>query len=161
MIYYDDKKLQHMFRDLSPEHRLKAFRSAFRRQANKVRKVAVNNVRASLRSDRDLERGVRALVFKRKAAGFRVTVGTKRNKKSGKEYGMHTNRQGLKKPVLIWADKGPKWRKTNKGKRSRGFMRRYGFIQKTKEDVEGSVTEELRREIIESVHKIAEKYGCS
>ena len=65
----------------------------------------------------------------------------KRAGKNGKgEAGFHTNRQGLKKPVLIWVEEGTKERKTksNGGKRaarrrsahSTGRMRRYGFMSR-------------------------------
>lgn len=171
-MQYDDRELQRLFAELDSKQRLRALKGAFRREANQVRKTAINNLRGSIRSDQDLERGVRAIVFKRKA-GFRVTIGTKKAGKSGKEYGFHTNRRGLKKPVLIWAEAGTKWRKTkSKSKfltngrwltagKSRGFMKRYGFMQKTLSDVRGNVTENLRNELIINVRKVAEKYGCT
>ena len=101
---YDDSNLQKLYEALDPKRREKALRRAFRREATRVRRSAVNRLRGSIRSDRDLESGIRALVFKRKAVGFRVTVGTKRVKRTGKEFGFHKNRRGLKKPVLIWAE---------------------------------------------------------
>ena len=171
-MQYDDRELQRLFAELDSKQRLRALKGAFRREANQVRKTAINNLRGSIRSDRDLERGVRAVVFKRKA-GFRVTIGTKKAGKSGKEYGFHTNRRGLKKPVLIWAEAGTKWRKTKSkskfmanGKwftagKSRGFMKRYGFMQKTLSDVRGNVTENLHNELIANVKKVAKKHGCT
>lgn len=168
---YDDRNLQRLFAELETPQRLRAIKGAFRKAANNVRKTAINNLRGSIRTDRDLERGIRALVFKRKA-GFRVTIGTRKAGKSGKEYGFHTNRKGLKKPVLIWAEAGTKWRKS-KGNtrykiggvwrtgRTRGFMKRYGFMQQTLDQVRGSVTENLHSEIINSIKQIAKKYGCT
>lgn len=95
-VAYDDRNLQQLFAELEPKRRLQAIKGGFRREANKVRKTAINNLRNSVRSNKDLEKGVRAIVFKRKA-GFRVTVGTKKAGKNGKgEAGFHTNRQGLK-----------------------------------------------------------------
>lgn len=170
-MQYDDRELQRLFAEMDTKQRLRALKGAFRRAANQVRKTAINNLRGSIRSDRDLERGVRAVVFKRKA-GFRVTIGTKKAGKSGKEYGYHTNRRGLKKPVLIWAEAGTKWRKakgkskfTANGKwftagKHRGFMKRYGFMQKTLSDVRDSVTDSLHDEVINSVKKVAKKHGC-
>lgn len=170
-MQYDDRELQRLFAELDEPHRLRALKGAFRREANQVRKTAINNLRGSIRSDRDLERGIRAIVFKRKA-GFRVTIGTKKAGKSGKEYGFHTNRRGLKKPVLIWAEAGTKWRKsktatkflTPKGWRTtktRGFMKRYGFMQQTLQQVRGSVTEGLHKEIVNNVTRVAKKHGCT
>ena len=170
-MQYDDEDLQRLFAEMDTKKRLKALKGAFRREANRVRKTALNNLRGSIRTDKDLERGVRAVVFKHKA-GFRVTIGTKKAGKSGKEYGFHTNRQGLKKPVLIWAEAGTKWRKTRRATRylvggiwrtgkTRGFMKRYGFMAKTADDVRGSVTINLRSEVINSVIKVAKKHGCT
>lgn len=170
VMQYDDSNLQRLFAALQPRQRMQALKGAFRREAGRVRKVAVGNLRSSIRSDRDLERGVRAIVFKRKA-GFRVTIGTKKAGKSGKEYGFHTNRRGLKKPVLIWAESGTKRRQSRHATRypvgsrwatgkNRGAMKSYGFMSKTKSDVRGSVTDSLHNQVREYVTKTAKKYGC-
>lgn len=82
-IDYDDKNLQRLFAELEPKRRLQAIKGGFRKEANQVRKTAINNLRSSIQSNKDLEKGVRAILFKRKA-GFRVTVGTKRAGKNGK-----------------------------------------------------------------------------
>lgn len=167
---YDDTQLQKLFTDMDVKHRKRALKGAFKREANQVRKTAINNLRSSLHSNRDLEKGIRAIVFKDKA-GFRVTIGTKKaNRKTGKgEKGMHLNRQGLKKPVLIWAEGGTEQRRTKtktkvfvrerKGHNT-GRMKRYGFMRKTKTDVADKVTEDLRNEITKSIEKTASKYGC-
>lgn len=167
---YDDTQLQKLFTEMDVKHRKRALKGAFRREANQVRRTAINNLRSSLHSNRDLEKGIRAIVFK-KAAGFRVTIGTKKaNRKTGKgEKGMHINRQGLKKPVLIWAEGGTEQRKTKTKTRvfvrkrrghNTGRMKRYGFMRKTQTDVRDKVTADLRNEIVESVTKTANKYGC-
>ena len=173
-IVYDDQKLQQLFAELEPRRRLQAIKGGFRKEANQVRKVAVNNLRATgIRSDRDLEKGIRAIVFKRKA-GFRVTVGTKNaSRKTGKgEAGFHTNRFGLKKPILIWAEAGTAERKTKpkEGTRRRAFrlkeshhtgrMRRYGFMEKTLAGVRDTVTDDLHKMVTNNVYRVAEKYGC-
>lgn len=168
-MQYDDRNLQRLFAEMDVKRRVQALRGAFRREANQVRKTAINNLRGSIRSDRNLERGIRAMVFKRKA-GFRVTVGTKKAGKSGREYGFHTNRRGLKKPVLIWAEAGTErrytktrskiFRRLRKGHYT-GRMRRYGFMRTTLQQVRGTVTEDLRKEIIDNVTRVAKKYGCN
>ena len=171
-IDYDDRNLQQLFADLEPKRRLQAVKGGFRKEANRVRKTAINNLRSSIRTDKDLEKGVRAIVFKRKA-GFRVTVGTKKAGKNGKgEAGFHTNRQGLKKPILIWAEDGTEERKTKpkQGTRRRaarlrashrtGRMKRYGFMDRTLKAVRGSVTENIHEMVTENVQKVAKKYGC-
>lgn len=171
-IDYDDKNLQRLFAELEPKRRLQAIKGGFRREANQVRKTAINNLRSSIQSNKDLEKGVRAIVFKRKA-GFRVTVGTKRAGKNGKgEAGFHTNRQGLKKPVLIWAEEGTAERKTKpkQGTRRRaarlrashrtGRMKRYGFIAQTLSSVRDTVTADIQKMVTENVEQVAKKYGC-
>lgn len=172
--HYDDSNLRKLFRELEPKQRKEAFKKAFRKGANKVRKVALGNLRATgLNHATALGKGIRAIVFKRDA-GFRVTAASKQANKQGKgERGMHKNRQGLKKPVLPWADRGTVYRRVKKsGQRvrignkwvttgiRRGLMKRYGFIAKTKSQVESTVTENLRRDMTESIHTIAKKYGC-
>lgn len=169
-IDYDDRNLQQLFAELEPKRRLQAIKGGFRREANQVRKTAINNLRSSLHSNKDLEKGVRTIVFKRKAR-FRVTVGTKRAGKNGKgEAGFHTNRQGLKKPVLIWAEDGTQERKTkgNGGKRAMrmrsahrtGRMKRYGFLTQTLNGVRDTVTNNIHNMVIENVEQVAKKYGC-
>lgn len=165
VLEYDDRNLQKLFAELEPKRRLQAIKGGFRKEANRVRKTAINNLRESVRSDRDLEKGVRSLVFKRKA-GFRITVGTKKARKNGKgEAGFHTNRRGLKKPILIWAEDGTTQRRTKSkgGKhaaRSTGRMKRYGFMNKTLKAERGNVTENIHEMVMENVQKVAKKYGC-
>ena len=169
-VEYNDANLQRLFAELEPKRRTQALRGSFRKAANDVRKKAVANLRSSIRTDKDLEKGIRSAVFKRKA-GFRVTIGTKKAGKNGKgESGMHTNRQGLKKPVLIWAEMGTAQRttKSSGGKRAAryraahntGSMPRYGFMEKTRNQVRDTVTADMRKQVAENVERIAKKYGC-
>ena len=162
---FDDQNLQQLFAELEPKRRAQALRGGFRREANQVRKTAVNNLRSSgIRSDRDLEKGIRAVVFKR-TAGFRITVGTK-----GEKMGFHRNRRGELKPVLLWAEMGTKERRTKNGGGKRasryraahntGRMPRYGFMAQTLDGTRETVTNDLHNMVIESVVKTAQKYGC-
>ena len=171
-VAFDDRNLQQLFAEMEPKRRLQALRGGFRREANQVRKTAINNLRSSIRSNKDLEQGVRAVVYKR-SAGFRVTIGTKRAGKNGKgEAGFHTNRQGLKKPVLIWAEAGTQERQTKpkQGTRRRagrmreqhrtGRMKRYGLMEHTLNSVRDTVTADIHNLVLDNVEKIAKKYGC-
>lgn len=180
-FYYDDSQLQKLFAELEPKRRAQAFRGAFKRAADTVRKTAISNLRSKIHSNKDLERGVRSIVYKKKAAGFRVTVGTEKANKKGKgEAGYYLNKQNRKKaekgkkprklPVLIWAEDGTDSRKTKTKtkvfRRSRkghptGRMKRYGFMAKARNQVEGSITATLHDEIRASVVRIAKKYGCT
>ena len=165
-IEYDDTNLQRLYSELDPKRRRQALRAGFRKEAQKVRKVAVSNLRSSgIRTDRDLEKGIRALVFKQQL-GFRVTIGTSNG---AKKAGYHKNRQGLEKPVLLWAEGGTKQRRT-KGNGGRRFQRKrgshptgampaYGFMSKTKSQTETGITEDLKTMVTEQVIRIARKYG--
>lgn len=171
MGHYDDTQLQRMFAELEPRRRMQAMRGAFRKAANAVRKAAVGNLRQSgLRSDRDLEKGIRRIVYKQKA-GFRVTIGTKTaNRKTGKGgAGFHTNRRGQQKPVLMWAEGGTGQRmtksKTRIWKRARrshptGAMRGYSFMKRTLAQTKDRVTDMLHDNVVKEVTRIARKYGC-
>lgn len=182
-LQYDDRNLQKLFAAMDPKQRMKALKGAFRKEANRVRKAAVNNVRASIRSNRELEKGVRALVFKRKA-GFRITVGTKPgSKKTGKGKAGYYVRQSIRKkykddkerlkkyekPVLMWADIGTAQRRTKSATRiwtrsrkghSTGRMKRYAIIAKTQNQVSDSVTDSLHKEVVDSIIRVSKKYGC-
>src|SRR5574344_1060964 len=58
-ITYDDANLQRLFAEMDVKQRLQALKGAFRREANQVRKTALNNLRGSIRTDKDMESGVR------------------------------------------------------------------------------------------------------
>lgn len=152
-VEYDDGNLQRLFAELEPRRRSQALKGGYRKLAAHVRKKAVANLRSSgIRTDRDLEKGVRSAVFKR-TVGFRVTIGTKG------ETGMHTNRRGLKKPVLIWAEEGTQERASRNGHRT-GSMPRFGFMDKTRNEVRDTVSSDMQKMVAESVERIAKKYGC-
>ena len=172
---YDDRNLQRLFAEMEPERRLKALKGGFRKEANQVRKAAVNNLRSTtINTKTGLESGIRAKVFKRRA-GFTVTIAARKAYKAGgKAYGFHTNRFDQEKPVLIWAEGGTEERytKSNFGKHTRRFafrrrarhrtgrMKRYGFMFKTRAEVMGRVEQDLRNEVFASVERVAKKYGC-
>lgn len=113
--YVDTTNLDALFEALTPKQRMLAMRGAFRKAAKQVRRVALTNLRQSMRSShdqKDFERGVRAIVWKKKA-GFRVTIGWRKANRDGKgEYGMYTSAQqsNAKKPrrmpILAWAEMG-------------------------------------------------------
>ena len=171
MLKYDDENLQRLFEALEPKQRQKALKGGFRAIALKVRKKAVTNLRSSgIRTDRDLEKGIRGYPFSVEP-GFEVTIKPKKIGKNGKgEAGMHKNRRGLKKPVLLWAEGGTEERKTksNGGKRahrfraahSTGRMKRYGFMERTRQETRPTVKNDVDEMVKESIQKVAEKYGC-
>lgn len=171
MIAYDDSNLRKLLFELEPKRRMQAVKGAFRKAASKVKKQAASNLRSSgLQVRKGMEKGIRQVVYKR-TPGFRVTIGTKKaNAKTGKgESGMHVNRRGLKKPILLWAEGGTKSRstKSRRGKCGRGrkghptgSMPSSRFMEKTRAQMKGSVTDELHDAMEQSIIKTARKYGC-
>lgn len=53
---YDDGNLQRLFAELEPKRRTQALKGGFRKLAGQVRKKAVGNLRASIHTDKDLEK---------------------------------------------------------------------------------------------------------
>lgn len=188
-IEYDDQALRKFFAEMDPKQRTKVLRGGFRTMASTFRKAAINNLRAEMNSNADLEKGVRAIVFKQ-TLGFRVTVGTTMRRTKDRHgwqgvHGFYANRQVRKnptrysiRPVLIWAEDGTvprrtkgerKVHKTERGFRKayayngayRGRMRRYAFMVKAKEQTASSLTQKAQESLIKYTVKIAKKYGCA
>lgn len=191
MMTYDDSRLNAFFAELDPKKRKAALKGGIRRCANKVKRQAVSNLRTAtnprgrkLNASTGLDKGIRALVYKKKAAGFRVTIGTKFNKRNpGKSKGYHRNRawrkaqaagksegalRSMEKPVLLWAESGTKGRKTKTKTRvfvrkkkghSTGKMPAYLFMKKTKDQMKDKITEEMRTGIREYMTNLARKHG--
>lgn len=188
-LEYDDSQLRRLFAEMDEKQRAKAMKSAFRTTAGRLKLAAQQHVKSSIRSDKDLLRGVRALVFKQKL-GFRVTVGTVIKRAKNRMgwvgvAGFHKTRQYLKnpnkyseKPVLIWAEDGTKERRLKGGRGShqtkRGFRKRYlfngafrgrmsayQFIVKANRQVGPQINQTLQENFRKSVEKTAKKYGCT
>ena len=163
MITTDVDKLEKLFQDLEPKRRMQAMKGAFRKAAKKVKDQAVRNLRQSdFRTNRDLEKGIRQVVGKKKA-GFQVTIGTKKTNKRGS--GWHTNRRAQTLPILISMEKGTKDRYTKtKASRKRkghfaGSIKAQGFMELTKNDMKDRITDDLKDALEESIIKTVKKYG--
>ena len=177
MLTYDDSQLRQLFAQMDEKQRAKAMKGGFRSAANLLKRSSISSLRSDLNSNRSLEKGVRALVFKRKL-GFRVTVGTVMKRTKDRHgwvgvKGFHNN-----KPVLIWAEDGTKERrlkggrgahKTKRGFRKRylyngayrGRMRPYQFLVEGQRKVGPQINETLQAGFRASVEKVAKKYGCT
>lgn len=178
-IEYDDTNLQRLFAEMDPKQRMKALKGAFSNEASRVRKVAVKNLRSSLNSSKELEKGIRRVVFKKKP-GFQVTIKpryTKAERKAAKAdqiFGFQMNKKKHRKvPVLIFLEDGTEnryykvksrsksgFRFSTGKKRYTGRLKAYRFMEKTKNEVKDSVTENLHNALRLNVQKIAKKYGC-
>ena len=170
---YDDTELQRVLELLDVKGRKEAWRSACRRTGGKVRKAARSNLRGSgLHNASKMQRAVRLVVL-RKDAGFRVTVASSRQRKRG----MYRNRRGKELPVPRWAETGTGERHTKdrrhtlrgkvrrwlngRNEAPRGRMRRYGFMERTLQQVRGWVGDDLRDELVEAVFRVATKRGLT
>lgn len=173
---YDDTRLRLMFESLSEKHRRQALRGGFRKAAMNVRSAAVQELRSSgLRSNRDVEKGIRAVVYK-KVLGFKTTVGTKKHRvnygdKSGKALSEARHREKLR-IVPLWAEGGTAERRTTRTTsvfghelRSKGRGRRTGampafrFMERTKSGALENASTDLQKQLVTYVEKTALKYG--
>lgn len=161
----------------------KALRGAMRKEANALKKSAQENLGTASGGKngsvigqgtaQKLGKGIYARVFpKRYGAGFMVSVRPHGNR------GIHTNRQGLKKPVLMWAEDGTRSRNVGKrngstfgrnrytGKRTRmysrmghstGKMGAYRFLEKTERENTDGIESRLFENFQRNVEKAAAK----
>lgn len=153
-----------VYKALSLKDQRKALRGAMRREANRLKRQAAGNMTTSglgPGTNQKLSKGIRTRVYPiRYGAGFMLSVKPRRKK------GFHKNRQGLEKPVLMWAEGGTDPRKTKgsffsrKGKgHVTGRMRRYGFLRKTEQQSGPTVEQNLFHDFQDNLNKAARKQG--
>lgn len=176
---FDDSVLRQLVADLEPKRRLRAIRGGIRKEAKRVQKYAILRLKSSgLRVGDNMEKGIRALTFKRRA-GFRVTAKARGANRKGKgEAGMYTNRYGYKKPVLHFAESGTAERKTRGsiglikslliGRKRRkslraahptGRMKAYKFMASAIDYMNNTTIENVQILILGELKKAAKKYG--
>ena len=175
------KDLNNPFADvwkaLDPKTQRKAMKGAMRKEANNVKKAAQEAMESSgigKGTKQALKKSIYSRVYPdRYGLGFMAsTVG------HGKR-GIHTNRQGLQKPVAMWADEGTAQRRVGKRKKgwsivtrtgrkgrayersghSTGRMPAYGFMKKADEQTAPGVEERLFQNLERNVEKAARKQG--
>lgn len=164
-LKYDDTNLQKLFADMTPAKRKAALKNAFLREAKNVRKTAIGYLRQAPKQNgtvdvsKEMERGVKAKVWK-KGAGFSVTLlgGGKRKSK---------NIAG--KPLDVFFNGGTKKRRTKtvtkffkrqKRGHETGSLMAAHFMEKTKEETDKRVTDDLHGEIRKKFTEIAKKHGA-
>lgn len=168
-----------VYKALDLKDQRKAMRGAMRREANRLRKTAATNLRATGIGNGtrlNLAKGIYARVYpERYGLGFMVSV-----KPHGKKRGIHTNRQGMMKPVLLWAEDGTRYRRVgrrtksffgksrfsgksvryyNRSGHSTGRMRRYAFLAKTEAQAAMSIEQNLFGDFRGNLEKAAQKKG--
>lgn len=164
-----------MLQAISPKQQRKAMAGAMRREATRLKKAAQTRVRTSgLNAATGVDQGVYARVYPaRYGAGFMVSV-----KPHGAKKGIHTNRRGLKKPVLLFAEEGTKqrnvgprkhstsswrkgkyatsrWRDYQRTGHSTGRMRPYKFLAMTEQAETPGIEQRLWSQFEKNVAKAA------
>lgn len=168
-----------IYKALDLKDQRKAMRSAMRREGGRLRKAAVVNLGQSGLgggTKRSLASGIYVRTYPdRYGLGFMVSV-----KPHGKRKGVHLNRQGKEKPVLMWAEDGTRQRHVGRriasffgesrftgkkirqylrGGASRGKMRRYAFLAKTDAQAASSVEANLFSDLQKNVERAARRQG--
>lgn len=150
-----------LLKEMTPKQLRTSLKAGMRRTAKKVKDRAVQSLQANgpkhvKGSRRDWTRGIRSYIYSR-GGGFLVST------KPHKTKGFHRNRQGLDKPVLMWAEDGTKQRSRKRtfyhSKPSTGRMPRYGFLEKAEPSFPGIIEGELEKDVAAAVVKAARKAG--
>lgn len=169
---YTGKEWRELAKQLSQKQIRSALKGAYRREANKAVKIARKHLHSSgmqvKGNQADWDKGIRPYVYSR-GGGFLVTVKARaKSKRSSREAGMHTNRYGVKKPILMWAEEGTRYRKTKsktkvfvrmKKGHLTGKMKAYGFMDKATPEMYRSVEQGLFPELEKAVKRQAKKAG--
>lgn len=173
-----DQTFAQVFEALDLKEQRKALRSAMRREANSVRKTVIGKMQGGglgRGTRQPLAKSLYARVYPDKfGAGFMVSVMPHGNK------GIHTNRQRMKKPVLMFAEEGTRPRRVGKrrkavsytsrltGKRQRGYMRSghrtgsmpaYHFMRDAEQQATQSVEQNLFRDFQDNLNRELRKKG--
>lgn len=172
-----NKPFAEVFKALDLKTQRKAMKSAMRREGNRLKKAAVDNLHASgigPGTKRSLSSGIYVRTYPdRYGMGFMVSV-----KPHGRRKGIHLNRQNREKPVLMWAEDGTRMRKVGRrissffgksrftgkkvtqylrGGASRGKMKRYGFLSRTEQQTADSVETNLFNDLQANVERAAKR----
>lgn len=172
-----EHSFKQLFDQLSPKEQRKAMAVAMRREANALKKAAQANVRTSgLNTRTRVDKGIYSRVYpKRYGLGFMVSV-----KPHGGKKGIHRNRYGREKPVLMFAEEGTKprnvgpriggsssfrkgkyanrkWRDYKRSGHSTGKMPKYGFMEKTEQTETQGIEQRLWTNFERNVTNAADK----
>lgn len=170
-----------LLNELSPREQRKALTAAMRREAGTIKKAAWNNVRSAPPSKKGstgmardkVYRGIYTRIYpKRYGLGFLVTV-----KPHGSK-GIHTNRRGKQKPVLMFAEEGTrsrnvgprrgqatlrsgifarkKWRDYRRTGHSTGSMPRYGFLARADQTESPGIEQRLWAQFEQNIQRAAD-----
>lgn len=179
---YEGREWGALLNELTPRQVRNAIKGGLRRVAKGAAEIGRESLRGSglmVKGDGgDWEKGVRPYVYSR-GGGFLVTVKA-RASRSGKDKGMHVNRVGARKPVLMWAEGGTRERRSKVARRratfferartgkrvvrmnngvSRGRMPAYGFLAAAEGRMFAYAEQALAPDMDKAVEKAARKAG--
>lgn len=152
----------------------KSLKGAIRKVAGKARKIAQGHLASEgpeVRGNKaDWKKGIRARVYPdRYGGGFMITTKARAGRRGtgAGEQGMHVNRFGIKKPIVMWAEEGTKLRRTRGkgvlglGRKAHwtGYMRAFHFMEHSENEIYEMAERDLVPEVEKSVEKIAKKCG--
>lgn len=111
---YTGKEWTQLAKELTPRQMRNALKRSYRAEGKKLLGIARRYLHASgmqvKGSQADWDKGIRSFIYS-KGGGFMLTVKARRsNSRVEGEKSMHKNRQGFKKPVLMWAEDGTRRR---------------------------------------------------
>ena len=184
------KDLAQLTREMNPKQLRNSLKRAYRAEAKKVLGIARKSLHATrlqVKGNKsDWDKGIRSHIYSR-GGGFLITVKAHRATMRGQgEKSMHENRQGFKKPILMWAEEGTNYRQRG-GKKVRikhgiygshrsgktrywtetirkdGIptkrMPSYRFLEKATPEMNRTVETDLGNEVNVAVEKVAKKCG--
>lgn len=158
---YDDRRLQLLFGQFQPGKRRQMLRGALRKVGRELLKSVRGKIRESeLRDAAELARGARMRLTRTQPYGFYVSVGALKGSKKSRGTGMHVNRRGLAKPILMWMEDGTDSRYTGK-KRYRGSIEAHGFLAEAAAGFRTGMNDSFRRSVGAEIIRIAEKNGIT
>lgn len=158
---YKAKELGQLVRILNARQIRNAIKGAFRAEARRVRKVAVDKMNAAgitvKGNASDMEKAIRPYVYS-KGGGFMITV---KPKKKG-DASMHMNRHGKLKPVMMWLNDGTVERQTRGAwskRRNTGRVHGLHFLDEGAPVMYQMVEADIGTEIERAVEKQIKKAG--
>lgn len=182
-----DAAFASVLKALDPQDLKKSMRGANRKEANRIRKIAVSKIattgvlspknkkhrKDSKTTAQQFGKSIFVRVYPDKyGSGFMVSVFPFKKK------GYHKNRQGQEKPAALWLEEGTRFRRVgkrqsynwytsrhtqkkqkhyNRSGHSTGFVQAYGFMAKAEAEVGNSVEVNLFKEFEKNVEKAARK----
>ena len=170
-----------VYKALDIRQQRRSLRAAMRKEGRHLlatAKAAISGARLGLGTKQDIRQGVYVRVYPDKyGLGFMASV--KPHRKNNVK-GIHVNRQGKMKPVLMFAEEGTRYRKVGRRKQSffgksrytgkkirhytrsghsTGRMRAYRFMEKAERTASSGIGQRLFTDFEKNVYRAAQRQG--